>query len=143
MKRGAALGVFCLLWLCLVAMGGLGGPSPVSVPEPSGNFAATIVDQSGTSSRVEKFSIDGRIALSGKLGIGQVSIDFEQINTIEFIVEQKEEKELKAKVVLTDGRPASLIVDKGLTCYGRLPYGNFTIGLEDVRSITLHGRVKD
>lgn len=140
MRRGATLSVFCLLWLCLVAMGGLGGPSPVSVPEPSRNFAATIVDQSGISSRVEKFSLDGRIALSGKVGIGQVSIDFEQINTIEFILD---DKELNAKVVLADGQPASLIVDNALTCYGRLPYGNFTIGVEDVRSITLHGRVKE
>lgn len=127
----------CLLlvsYLFLVAMGGVG--SAVKVPEPAKNYAATIADHSDISARVEKFSFEGQTAISGKLGGGHISIDFDKIASIGFVLQ---DKTLKAEVLLKDGKTIPIIVEKGTTCYGTLPYGKFKIAVEDMRSITIHG----
>ena len=139
MKRiwlGSVLGI-CGLFL--VGMGNLGGPAKVHVPEPSHNYSAIILDQSGVSSEVEMLSFSGYTAISGKVGSAQVSIDFDKIDRIQFV---KQGNELIARLALKDGDTLSMIVDnKGLTCYARLPYGGYKIDVEDVRSIDIKGLV--
>jgi hypothetical protein len=123
----------------MMGMGNLGGPEKVHVPEPSQNYTATIIDQTGVSTDVEMLSFGGFTAVSGKVGSAQVSVDFDKIDTIQFL---KQGKDLTARLTLQDGDSLSMTVDnKGLTCYARLPYGGYKIDIEDIRSIDIKGRV--
>ncbi len=127
----------CLLFVSyvfLVAMGGVG--SEIKVPEPVKDYAVTIVDSFDISTDVEKFSLEGQTAISGKLGGGQISIGFDKIASIGFVLQGKT---LKAEVLLKDGKTVPLIVEKGIACYGTLPYGKFKIAVEDIRSVVIHG----
>ena len=139
MKRlglGSILGICCV---CMMGMGNLGGPEKVHVPEPSQNYTATIIDQTGVSTDVEMLSFGGFTAVSGKVGSAQVSVDFDKIDTIQFL---KQGKDLTARLTLQDGDSLSMTVDnKGLTCYARLPYGGYKIDIEDIRSIDIKGQV--
>jgi hypothetical protein len=105
------------------------------VPEPVSNYAATIIDNADISTRVEKFSFEGQTVVSGKLGSGHISINFDKITSIDYALQ---DKTLRAEVLLKDGKKIPVIVDKETTCYGTLPYGEFKIAVEDIRSITIH-----
>ena len=132
--------VWLILFFCvfLVGMGGLSGSVPVSVPEPAINYAATITDQSDVSTRVEKISFDGQTVVSGRLGSGRISIGFDKIASIHFVLR---DKTLEAEVLLKDGEKLVVVVDKGVVCYGKLPYGELKIAMEDIRTIAMHGQV--
>ena len=138
MKRVWLSGVLIVSCLFLVAMGGLGGPARVRAPEPSNNYSATIIDQDNISTGVEKFSFSGQTAISGNVGNGQVSIDFDKIKGITF---RLMDKILEATVMLKDGKTVSMTLDNGLACYAKLPYGEYKIDVKDIRSIIINGLV--
>jgi len=138
MRRIGIVALLLLFCVFLVGMGGLGGSTSINVPEPARNYAATITDQSDISTRVEKFSFEGQTAISGKLGDGHISISFDKIASIGFVLQ---EKTLKAETLLTDGKTIHIVVERGNACYGKLPYGKFKIAVEDIRTITIHGEV--
>jgi len=119
-------------------MGGPAGPERIKVPEPPMNYGATITDQSDVSTQVERFSFEGQTAISGRLGTGEVSIDLDKIASIHIIL--KDER-LSAEVSLKDGEKIPLILEKGAVCYGKLPYGELRIAVEDIRVIAIHGLV--
>lgn len=144
-KRGDSmkLAAHRLCWLLmgflvLVGMGSNsgGGPGQVTLPEPTRNFAATIIDQSNTNTRVEKFSLDGHTSIWGKLGSGFVTIGFEQVASIGLT---RQEKVLRANILLKDGKQVLVELDKGILCYGKLPYGEFKVSIADVKSIVING----
>ncbi len=138
MRKSWLVGLLLLSCMFLLGMGGLGGSASIRVPEPARNYAATITDQSDISTRVEKFSMDGRTSISGKLGDGHISISFDKISSIGFVLQ---DKTLRAEVLLKEGNTIHVVVDKGTACYGTLVYGEFKIAMEDIRSITIHGEV--
>lgn len=138
MRRTWFVGLLFLFYVFLVGMGGLGGSASINVPEPARNYAATITDQSDIATRLEKFSLEGQTAISGKLGGGHISIRFDKIASVGFVLH---DKTLEAEVLLKDGKTIPLVVDKETACYGKLPYGEFKIAMEDIRSITIHGLV--
>jgi len=138
MRKIVFLGLLVVSYVFLVGMGGLGGPATVRVPEPATNYAATVKDQSDMTTRLEKFSFEGQTFLSGKLSDAYVSINFDRIESIGFVLH---DKTLTAEVKLKDGKTISVVLDKGTACYGKLAYGDFKIGVEDIKSITIHGKV--
>lgn len=138
MRKIIFLSLLAVSYLFLVGMGGLGGPAAVRVPEPATNYAATVKDQSDMTTRLEKFSFEGQTFLSGKLGEAHVSINFDRIESIGFVLQ---DKTLTAEVELKDGKAISVVMDKGTACYGKLAYGDFRIAVEDIKSITMHGKV--
>ena len=140
MRKGCLVGLLFLFCPFLVGMSGLGGSGRIGVPEPPRNYEATIIDRSDVSTRVEKLSFEGQTAIVGRLGSGHVSIGFDKIASIQFILE---DKTLKSQVLLKDGKTVSVIVDKGMACYGKLPYGEFEIAMEDIRAITIHGEATE
>ena len=140
MKRVGFVGLVVLFYTFLVGMGGLGGPVSVRVREPARNYAATVTDQSDTVTRLEQFSFEGETILSGKMGDAYISISFEKIGWIGFLLQ---DDTLKAEVHLKKGEAIPLVVDKGTACYGKLPYADFKIGVEDIKSITMHGEVAE
>jgi len=127
-------------WVFLTAMGGVGDSGPISAPVPPMNFAATITDRSDLATVVERFSIEGKTAVSGRLGSGRLSIAFEKIASIDFVLQGEK---LRADVALKEGDKVSVVVDKGMACYGKLPYGDIRIAVEEIRAITIHGQVTE
>ena len=138
MRKIVFFGLLVVFYVFSVGMGGLGGSGAVRVPEPATNYAATVKDQSDMTTRLEKFSFDGQTFLSGKLGDAHVSINFDRIESIGFILQ---DKTLTVEVELKDGKAISVVLDKGTACYGKLAYGDFKIDVEDIKSITIHGKV--
>jgi len=136
MKQICHAGLLFLCWVFLTAMGGLGDCRTIRAPMPPINFAATIADRSNLSTMVEQFSMEGKTAISGRLGSGRVSIDFAKIASIDFVFQGES---LKAEVALKEGNKVCVVVDRGMACYGKLPYGDIQIAVEEIRAITIHG----
>ena len=133
-----------LIGLCLVVcgftlgMGSMGNDKVVDIPEPEHNYRATLVDQADVSMDLEKFSCSGQTYLSGTLGKAELSIDFEKIRSILFLLDGQN---LKAEVKLTDGSTTAIVVDKKLPCYGVSSFAQVKIELQDIKTVTLHGKV--
>ena len=128
-----------LLVMCVftLGMGGMGSDRVVSIPEPVFNYRATLVDQADVSMDLEKFSCEGQTYLSGTLGKAEISIDFEKIRAIFFLLDGKH---LQANVNLSDGRTKTIIVDKKQPCYGASSYADVKIEMQHIKTITLHGK---
>ncbi|MBW2108132.1 MAG: hypothetical protein JRI36_05625 [Deltaproteobacteria bacterium] len=135
MKKVGLVAFLVLVFMACVGMGGLGGPARISVPEPSKDYVATITDQADVTSRVHKLSCEGQTAISGELGSGHVSIGFDKIASIEFVLAGDV---IRAHVALKDGKRVTLAVDKAVSWFGKLPYGDFKIATEAIRSIEFH-----
>ena len=140
MRGVGFFGLVVLFYTFLVGMGGLGGPVSVKVREPARNYAATVTDQSDIVTRLEKFSYEGETLLSGKMGDAYISINFEKIESMGFVLQ---DKTLTAEVRLKDGKDIPIVIDKGTACYGKLPYADFKIAVEDIKFITIHGEVAE
>ena len=56
MKKVWLSSILAICCVFIMGMGNLGGPAKVHVPEPSQNYAAVILDQSGVSTDVEMLS---------------------------------------------------------------------------------------
>jgi hypothetical protein len=116
-------------------MGGMGDKRVIAIPEPDQNYRVTLVDQADVSMDLEKFSCAGQTYLSGFLGKAEISIDFEKIRSIFFILD---DRQLKAKVNLAGGRTTTMVVEKSQPCYGVSPFANVKIEMQNIKTITLH-----
>ncbi len=128
-----------LLVLCglTLGMGGMGSKRVVAIPEPEHNYRVTLVDQADVSMELEKFSCVGLTYLSGTLGKAEISIDFEKIRSIFFVLD---DRLLRANIKLTDGRKTAIVVDKTQPCYGVSSFADIKIEMQDIKTITLHGK---
>ena len=120
------------------AMGVSGGGVPTSIPEPARSYVVTATDQQGTQTRLEHFSIEGRVHLSGKRGKATLSIPFERIQLVQL---RSVGDRVNADVILSDGRTVKLSLDGRQQCYGRMDYANFRINLRDLEKLVYHGEV--
>ncbi len=136
MKKGWYFGLVILICLLAFGMGNMGERDVIDIPEPEKNYAATLVDQSDISMDLEKFSFEGQTYFIGKLGRAEISIDFDKIDSVLFILQ---DDQVKAKVNLKDGKALEILVDKGKNCYGISSFGNVRIEVQDIKKITLHG----
>lgn len=117
-------------------MGTMGGEAPASIPKPSRDFVFTVIDQQGVETRLQEFTIEGSLYLSGHHGKGKVGMPFERIRAVRL---RAEGDELHARAELVDGTTADLVVNGRKKCYGRMDYGNFQIELRDVERMVNHG----
>ncbi|MDY6953599.1 MAG: hypothetical protein SWE60_18980 [Thermodesulfobacteriota bacterium] len=138
MRTVCQISLLFLSWVFLTAMGGVGDSGLISVPVPPVNFSATITDRSDLSTVLERFSIEGKTAISGRLGSGRISIGFDKIASIAFVLQ---DEGLRADVALKEGDEVVVWVDKGMACYGKLPYGDMQIAVAEIRAVTIHGEV--
>jgi hypothetical protein len=138
MRRAGCVGLSMILYLFLVGMGGLGNTGSVNVPKTKTNYAATIVDLSDLATRVEELSFDGQTYLSGKMGDADVSITFDKIKTITFVLH---EDTLTAEVELKDDKTVYVVMKKNTACYGRFAYGGYMIAAVNIKSVKMHGKV--
>ncbi|MBU4184693.1 MAG: hypothetical protein KKI12_01690 [Proteobacteria bacterium] len=138
MKKGWYFSLVILICFLTVGMGNMEERGVIDIPEPEKNYAVTLVDQTDVSMDLEKFSFEGQTYFIGKLGRAEISIDFGKIGSVLFILQ---DDHVKAKVNLKDGKALEILVDKGKNCYGISTFGNVRIELQDIKKITLHGKV--
>jgi len=136
MKKGWYFGLVILICLLAFGMGNMGERDVIDIPEPEKNYAATLVDQTDVSMDLEKFSFEGQTYFIGKLGRAEISIDFDKIDSILFILQ---DDHVKAKVNLKDGKALEILIDKGKNCYGISSFGNVRIQLQDIKKVAVHG----
>ena len=138
MKKSCYFGLVILICFLTFGMGNMGERVVIDIPEPEKNYAATIVDQTDVSMDLKKFSFEGQTYFTGKLGRAEISIDFSKINSVLFILQ---DDHVIAKVNLKDGKPLEILVDKGKNCYGISSFANVRIEVQDIKKITIHGKV--
>jgi len=130
-------GLFILICCLTLGMGTTGDQTSVKTPEPDKNYTVTLVDQSDVSLDLEKFSCEGLTYLTGKLGKSDISIDFEKIRSILFVVA---DGKAKALVTLDNQKQVELTMKKNIPCYGVSSFADVRIEVKDIKKIVLHGR---
>ena len=136
MKKGWYFGLVILICFLTVGMGNMGEMGVIDIPEPEKNYTATLVDQTDVSMDLEKFSFEGQTYFIGKLGRAEISIDFDKIDSVLFILQ---DDHVKAKVNLKDGKALEILIDKDKNCYGISSFGNVRIEVQDIKKVAVHG----
>ncbi|MBW1834962.1 MAG: hypothetical protein JRI62_09505 [Deltaproteobacteria bacterium] len=85
---------------------------------------------------LEKFSFEGQTYFIGKFGRAEISIDFDKIDSVLFILQ---DDHVKAKVNLKDGKTLEILIDKDKNCYGISSFGNVRIEVQDIKKVAVHG----
>jgi hypothetical protein len=135
MKRMLLTGLIVVLGLSLLGMGRLDSDSkPEEIPTPDRDVTAVIADVEGLTLTLSQFSINGQTVLSGKMGAGKAAVLFSQIKTVTLAAEAKA---LRARVELADQQTMNLILDRGLTAYGRTRFGAYQIQLDHLKKIEI------
>lgn len=133
MKRMHAA-LLAVLAVGFLGMGGLGGPPPGEIPQPEDFFAATIVDKDLVRSTADWVACDGQTFLPGMRGKAEVNVPFARIDKIAFTDEDRLNQ--RAKITLTDGKNAELLVKNSLECTGYTALGNMTIKVQHLHEVT-------
>ena len=136
MKKSRHFGLVILICFLAVGMGNMGERGAIDIPEPEKNYTATLVDQADVSMDLEKFSFEGRTYFIGKLGRAEISIDFDKIDSVLFILQ---DDNVNVKVNLKGGKALEILVDKGKNCYGISSFGNVRIEVQDIKKVAVHG----
>ena len=137
MKRKLFVSLF--IWICCLnlGMGSMDDQVSVKAPEPDKNFVARVVDQDDVSLELENVSFDGKTYLTGKMGKADLSIDFEKIRSILFVMA---ENQATAIVSLKGQAQVELIVENDTPCFGTSSFGDVRIDVRNIKKIILHGR---
>lgn len=138
-RPGLLLGTLILLLPPLAWATGFGGDAPPSrIPIPARDFSARVVDNGGTEMVVDRVSYNGEVFLYGNIGAAQVTIPFEKITTVTFGPHEKEDTRT-ATATMKDGQSITVLVDDDILCYGKTKFGNYSIEVEELRTITFTG----
>jgi hypothetical protein len=140
MKKTAYLISTVFFSLFLMGMGTTDDSAPVTVPEPEINYAVAMVDRSDVTLDIEKFSCDGELFISGERGNARISIPFDKIASVYFLLKNEE---LTANVKLKNDTSVMLTVEKDQPCYGTLSYGSIKIEMADIKSITFRDQITE
>ncbi len=119
--------------LVLTGMGDLGGKPEGAIPEPEENFAVQLLDRDDVSVALNRFSLDGKVLMSGQRGRGTFNVPFSQIQTVVFGT--AEGKQVPAELQLKSGETVKLQLRKGSYFYGHTGYGSFRIRALDIQRI--------
>ena len=136
MKRGLIVVFITLVAMVCMGMGGLGGQPEGTVPKTDVRIQADIKDRNGISTNLNQFSMNGKTFLDALRGHGQLTIPFQQIDTITF--SEVREEELKVDVKLKSGNVMTLAILSDAQFYGSTGYGAFQIKAKNVYSIDFH-----
>jgi hypothetical protein len=132
--RGALTVVLVLLAATmLMGMGNLGGTPEGTVPKTEENIKVQIVDRSGVSTELSRFSMSGMVFLEGRRGDGQMSVFFRDMKEISF--GPVSGNDAPAELLLKSGSRLQLKVNKSAVFYGDSGYGAYRISAGDVNRI--------
>lgn len=133
MRKALVTLVLVTIALFNLAMGDLGTAPREGIPTPENESHAVIVDRAENRVELERFTMDGKTAIEGTLGKGQVTIPFRNIRSIDFL--QGKKNELPARLTLSDGREITLSVRQTETFFGDTGFGTYTIRARDLQKI--------
>ncbi len=132
--RGALTAVLILLTaILLTGMGNMGGSPEGTVPKTSENIKAQVVDRSGVSTELSRFSLDGNVFIDGRRGEGQMSVFFRDLKEVTFSPVKGDDA--PAELMLKSGVRVQLMVKKSTLFYGDSGVGAFRIAVGDVSRI--------
>jgi hypothetical protein len=137
MKSRFCLVIFIVAAFFLLGMGKMDQPEKSGeIPVPDKEVSAVISDNEGLTLNLTQFSINGKTFLQGKLGAGLVAVPFNQIRIMTLA---SEPKGIAVKVELNDRSQMNLILEKGLTAYGKIKAGTYQILLDQLKKIEIQG----
>ena len=129
------------IWMVLVlvgacfclGMGELGGQPEGTIPETDVKIAAKVVDREGMVTSLDQFSMDGKTYLDTMRGSGQLTIPFQQLESVSF--GKPNGDEMPVQVKFKAGETMELAVRKRAVFYGATGYGAFVIKARDLARI--------
>ncbi len=133
MKRGFILLLLMVIAVPCMGMDGLGGHPEGTVPETDVRIHASLKDRDGLTTSLNQFSMNGKTFLDTLRGQGQLTIPFQQIDTVTFT--EIRDEELKVDVQLKSGTVMTLAIVADAEFFGSTGYGAFQIKAKDVYSI--------
>jgi hypothetical protein len=135
MKARIGLVLIMVAAFFLLGMGKMGqSDKPGEIPMPDQEVTAVIADKEGVTLNLTQFSINGKTYLQGRLGAGVVAIPFSRIRVM---TPSAESKETSVRIDLTDGSHLNLVLEKGLTAYGKFKAGTYQILLDNLKRIEI------
>ena len=133
-KSKLAFLIILALLPLLTAMSALQNQNPEKIPVPEKKYSATFIDQTDLMMDCRNISIDGDTFVEGKRGNGTITIPFEIINEVSFMLEGEK---LTGVIKLRDGSIVQLLLLKNQKAYGQTKYGTYQIKLSDLKKMTI------
>lgn len=130
------VGVLALGGVTAWAGGVIGSDAPGRVPVPADEFTATIHDNAGVEITINRVTFNGEVFFYGVLGEAQVTIPFSKVASVR-IEPSDSQNQVVLFATLKDGQSARILVDDDQPIYGVAPFGNYSIEVQKVRSLTL------
>ena len=135
--RGILTTVLALLTITLLTgMGNMGGSPEGTVPKTDENIRAQVVDRSGVSTELSRFSMGGNVFVEGRRGEGQMSVFFRDLAEVSF--GPVSGNDASAELLLKSGNRLQLKVNKNALFYGDAGSGAFRIEAGAVNRIVFH-----
>ena len=132
--RGPLTAVVVLLVAAvLTGMGDLGGPPEGTVPKTQENVKAQLIDRSGVSTELSRFSMGGKLFLEGRRGQGELSVFFRDLKEVSFGSVSGDH--VPADLLLKTGKSVQLKVLKNAVFHGDTGYGVYRISAHEVSRI--------
>lgn len=120
----------------LMGMGNLGGTPEGQVPKTDENIKVQLIDRSGVSTELTKFSMNGKVFLEGKRGEGEMSVFFHDLKEVSFNPVSGDT--VPAELLLKSGSRIQLKIPKGAVFHGDTGVGAYRISAHDVSRIVIH-----
>ena len=136
MRNLLTVALALLTAILLLGMGNLGGTPEGTVPKTEENIRALLVDRSGVSNELIRFSMDGNVLLKGRRGEGQMSVFFRDLKEVSF--GPVSGNYAPADLLLKSGKRVQLKVEKNAIFYGDTGSGAYHISAGDVSRIVFH-----
>lgn len=137
MLKRASFAVFSLGVLVLLTGMGGSGAGFERVPRVDKNFTVIVTDASGQKIKGEKLSWEGRTRFSGYMGLAEVNLPFDRVNTI--TVGERRDRKVRVTARLFDGSETELDIEAASRCYGETTFGSFMLTMGEIKSIRFTG----
>jgi len=131
MKKIAAVLLLMVGWVVFV---GMGKSTESEIPKPAIDFATTVVDDQGISTKCSFSNWEGQLFFIGTRGKGSVSIAFEKVKKVVFIGESSGGKK-DAQVTLRSGEVVAVTFDDDSRFYGTTTFGTYKISAKNIKEI--------
>lgn len=132
MKKAWYMAIMIGVGFLTLGMGSFGNQATIETPEPDRNYAATLIDQSDVSMKLEKLSCNGQTYITGDMGRARLSIDFQKISAIFFYLE---EDKIRTEITLKDGNVTTLYMEKDIPWFGSSVFADVRIETKDIKKI--------
>ncbi len=133
MRRAGVVAAVVCVCLISLGMGSMGPQDVIRIPDVQENYTVRLLDQSDVSVVLAKFSFEGQTYLMGKYGKAQISIGFDKIDSVIFLLQ---ENTVKTSVRLKNGETVEIYIDRKKVFYGIAPFADVKIEIQDVKRIT-------